>query len=99
MTDTETISAIVKYGLAVREIPLELFGVHEVRHYQEGDELIERYGRTMVRRRRVPKNAGHWMCQQVQNTNEHTSWKGLPNLAPTLHESIGKFLSQQHLTQ
>lgn len=43
---------------------------------------------------RIPKHAGHWMCQKVTGTSSTVSWNiGTCNLAPTLEGSVEAFLA------
>lgn len=85
----DTLANIIRFGLSVRQIPLEVVGIHEIRHRREGDEIVTRYGREMIRRVRVPEHAGWWMCQQVRHTSSTVTWKASQHhLAPTLDESV-----------
>jgi hypothetical protein len=50
-------------------------------------------GREMVKRFKIPKYAGWWMCQQVSHTDTMVSWKyEYHHLKPTLEESVLDFL-------
>ena len=99
----DTLEVIKKYGLSVRRIPESVYDVYEISHYKDGDEIVERktarsgggfYMRKMCKRTIIPDNAGHWMCKQVENTDSRTLWSiKTDNLAPTLEESVQKFLS------
>ena len=57
------------------------------------DHEAKRVFRKYAQRVKIPKNAGHWMCQQVRNTSSNVTWDSKEdNLAPTLNESVELFL-------
>ena len=89
---SDTLADIKRFGLSVRQIPLEDVSTFDPRHYQEGDERITWNGRDMVRRVRIPEHAGWWMCQKSRDTSSGVFWnKKLHNLAPTLEESVALY--------
>jgi len=59
----------------------------------EIDEAEQKIYRIYCRRYRVPANAGCWMCKPWKDTCSRVVWDSREdNLAPTLGESISKFL-------
>lgn len=94
MNDVEVLATIVQYGLSIRQIPLKVVSTYHIRHYKEGDEIVEIKGVEYCRRTRIPANPGYWMCKQVRNTSSMVSWDiKTDNLAPTLSESVALFLN------
>lgn len=94
LTDSEAFAAIVAHGLSVRQISLKVVSTLELRHKEDGDEVIHQWGRKMVRRVKVPHNAGYWMTQQVNSTSASVQWSmKTDNLAATLAESVALFLA------
>lgn len=104
MNNDDLINTIVEYGLSIRQIPYSVSSCYEIRHFKEGDKIIERTVRTQdgfVKRQycvrtNIPKNAGYWMCRQVKSTNSQVQWDSrIDNLAPTLEESVQLFLKNR----
>jgi len=51
--------------------------------------------RPFCKRTTVPKHAGYWMCQIVNNTSSQVQWDfKRDNLAPTLPESVKLYLDK-----
>lgn len=121
----ETLSAIIKHGLSIRQIPLEVVSLltfssglntpenPEIVEYEVTDKGIKKYllekkqndpnwrfdgekiFRRFIRIVKIPKNAGFWMCKKVSNTSSRVEWSSkTDNLAPTLEESVKKFLAK-----
>lgn len=58
------------------------------------DEENQTVKRLYTRESKIPKNAGWWMCKQVNNTSSNVAWNmSKDNLAPTLEKSIELFLN------
>ncbi len=59
------------------------------RFVEETKQVFRRF----VQRFTIPTHAGYWMCQRSQGTSTRMEWsKETDNLAPTLEESVAKFL-------
>ena len=87
---------IEQYNLSIRRIPNKVCEIHDIRHYQAGDEIIENNGRKFCRRYKIPKNAGKYMCKQVNDIGSIVRWNlKTDNLSDTLQESINLFLEKQ----
>ena len=92
---TDTLADIKRFGLSVRQIPLEVIEIFDPRHGLRGGELIQWRERPMVKIVRIPEHAGWWMCQKVGHTSSGVSWdKKRDNLAPTLEESVALYKEQ-----
>lgn len=92
---TDTFADIKRFGLSVRQIPLEIVSTFDPRHYQEGDERVTWNGRDMVRRVRIPEHAGWWLCQKSRSNDALIMWSAKrDNLAPTLEESVALYKEQ-----
>lgn len=89
-----TLDLIKKYGLSIRQVPTEVVSIHNPHNgIQEDDEEIFWNNRKMLRRTKTPQHAGYWMCQVVANTDSRVQWSYQTcNLAPTLEESVAKFV-------
>lgn len=67
---------------------------HEHREDLIFDDETETIKRAYTQKITIPSDAGYWMCKQVKNTDSIIRWnKKTDNLAPTLEESINKFLT------
>ena len=94
------LSIIEEYGLSIRKIPERVASLYTLSGLQRTRSLLEDdivftapNGREMVKRYRVPKYAGHWMCQQVLDTDSTVVWSyARHHLKPTLEESVLDFL-------
>ena len=85
----DTVDLIKKYGIAIRQIPTEVYSCMEMRYFREGDEIVENNTRSLCRRKRIPVNPGYWMCKQIKDTDSIVRWNiRTDNLAATLEESI-----------
>jgi hypothetical protein len=92
----DLIKIIKEHNLSIRRFPDKDVSVHEMRHFKEGDEIIEWGPRKikMCRHTTIPKHAGWYMVQQINNTGNIVFWKdSIDTLAPTLEESINLFLT------
>ena len=57
------------------------------------DDTTETIKRKFTKKITIPKNAGFWMCKQVENTNSSVAWNiKKDNLAYNLKESVNLFL-------
>lgn len=89
----DTLAEIKRHGLAIRQIPLEVHSTYDMRHFREGMERVKIGEREMARETRVPEHAGWWLCQKIRHTRATVQWSIKDdNLAPTLDESVAKFL-------
>jgi hypothetical protein len=94
------LSIIEEYGLSIRKIPDVVTSLYTLSALQRSNSLREDdvvfagpSGREMVKRYRVPKYAGYWMCQQVFDTDSTVVWSyARHHLKPTLEESVLDFL-------
>lgn len=60
------------------------------------DDDTKTIKRALTKETTIPKNAGYWMCKQVNNTSSQVSWNiKTDNLAPTLEESVQLFLNNR----
>ena len=92
----DVLAEIIKHGLSVRQIPLEVVSIFDPRHGLRGGELIQWNGRDMVKTVRVPEHAGWWMCKKVEHTLSVVNWDmDSHNLKPTLEESVALYLEKQ----
>lgn len=92
----ELTEIIEKYNLSIRYIPKESRETHEIRHFKEGDEIIEQYGRKFCTRVKINKNGGKYMVKEVNDTSSMVQWNtDKNNLADTLEESIQLFLKKK----
>lgn len=96
----DILEIILKYGLSIRQIPLQRVETYSMHSYREGFEIIDvpptKYNveGKACRRITIPNHAGYWMCKQVNDTDSRVQWNiKRDNLAPTLEESIGKFIA------
>jgi hypothetical protein len=87
---------IEKHNLSIRRIPDRVCEVNDIRHHRSGDEILELSpGKKFVRRYRVPKWAGYYMCKTIDETGSTVIWNvKKDNLAPNLEDSIKKFLNK-----
>lgn len=61
----------------------------------EFDDSTKTVTRVYTREVKIPRHAGHWMCQKVEGTASTVTWSSKHhNLAPTLKESIELYLRQ-----
>lgn len=89
----DALSIIKEYGLSVRQIPEMTVSRYEMRHFKEGDEIINVKGKDYCLRYRKPLNPGYWMCKQVQTTDSTVNWNiKTDNLAPSLELSVKLFI-------
>ena len=87
------IEMIEKYNLAIRRIPNNYTETYDIRHFKDGDIIIEKFGRKFVQRTIIPNNAGKYMVKQVNNNMSTVTWNvHKDNLADTLEDSINLFL-------
>lgn len=98
MNSIDTLAAIKRHGLAIRQIPETITSLFHIRHAKPDSEIITRSGQKYVREVRTPGNAGFWMCQQVTNTSSMVQWSvKRHHLAATLEESVALFIEEnQH---
>ena len=83
------------------ETPIDpkFFDYHKKKHSDSLDYRFdgEKVFRRFLRTHRIPKYAGHWMCKKVTDTNSSVRWNlKTDNLAPTLSESVEKFLAAKN---
>lgn len=59
------------------------------------DDNEQRIRKMIAREITIPEHAGWWMCQSIENTSSMIGWNIKEhNLAPTLEESVGLYLSK-----
>ena len=91
----DTIDIIEQYGLSIRQIPWKVVRYYDVRHKRQEGEIVIKDGQKRLRITKIPKNAGYWMCQQVNHTDRMVRWTpGECHLAETLEDSVKKFLDK-----
>ncbi|CAH7384613.1 hypothetical protein VCHA53O466_40462 [Vibrio chagasii] len=98
----DTLTLIVKYGIMVRQIPVEttsLWGynekVHGSRPLKENESLVEENGRKLIKEVKRPVNGGKWMAKQATNTSSKVHWSiREDNLSDTIDEAVLKVVAQ-----
>lgn len=97
MTAEEIIDTIATHNLCVRRLPEVVVSRFTAGAIKEGDTVVEIKGRKYIEQTRTPKNAGWYMCTQVNNTDSLVRFSKKDHLAPTLAESLGLFLKTREL--
>lgn len=91
-----TLTAIIVYGLSIRQIPQQTRRLYDPRHMKQGLELVTIDGIKYAQQIKIPKHAGYWMCKQITSTSAQVVWNTkTDNIAPTLKESVDLFLATQ----
>jgi hypothetical protein len=85
-------SIMEKYSIAIRRIPNFSVGVYEMRHYQDGDEIIKRNGKDYVRRTTVNKTGGDYLVVPMNTTSISPSWANSFR-GKSIEEAVRKFLN------
>lgn len=84
---------IEEHNLSIRRLPDKVISRYDIRHFKEGDEVVEINGRKFAKRTTIPEHAGWYLVKQINNTMTTVHWSFKTDfLAKTLEESIELFL-------
>jgi hypothetical protein len=93
-TQDETLNLIVKHGLMVRQIPLEMvsyWGFGTDAPIIKDAEIVQVDGRRFMKTISIPAQAGRWMAKTCGHQDTSVSWNlNKDCLSDTLQEAVSK---------